>query len=89
MASILDTTTLKIIPFDIGINSIDKSIGERKGDIIVFSAPSAPARLPSGSDGNVLTADSANPYGMKWATVSGGGGSSSGSSYVIGIMLGG
>lgn len=44
-----------------------------KGDLIVRSS-SADDRLPVGTNGQVLTADSAETLGVKWATPSGGGG---------------
>jgi hypothetical protein len=45
-----------------------------KGDLYVATASATVARLPVGSDGQVLTADSAQATGTKWATVAGGGG---------------
>lgn len=45
-----------------------------KGDLFTFST--ADARLPVGANGYVLTADSAEATGIKWAAPSGGGGSS-------------
>ena len=44
-----------------------------KGDLIARSS-SQVTRLPIGTDGTVLMADSTQTLGMKWATVSGGGG---------------
>jgi hypothetical protein len=44
-----------------------------KGDIVVENATPAPARLGVGSDGQVLTADSTQTLGVKWATPGSGG----------------
>lgn len=49
---------------------------QAKGDVLVRNA-SAPARLPVGTNGQVLTADSTTGTGLKWATPSGGGAVSS------------
>lgn len=43
-----------------------------KGDVLGFST--APARVPIGADGQVLTADSTQALGLKWAAAGGGGG---------------
>lgn len=55
--------------------SIAKAFVDAKGDLIVASANDTPARLAVGSNGQVLTADSAEATGVKWATPSGGGSS--------------
>ena len=50
-------------------NSIDKisaELGLAKGDIIVFRGPGDPVRLPIGTDGQILVADSTEPLGLKW-----------------------
>lgn len=44
-----------------------------KGDLLTRDS-SAVKRLPVGTDGHVLTADSTDPNGVKWAPSAGGGG---------------
>src|SRR5262245_55362415 len=44
-----------------------------KGDLIARGVASVPSRLGVGSDGQVLTADAAQPLGMHWAAAAGGG----------------
>lgn len=53
-----------------GFTKIPKSIGQLKGDIIVFRGDSDPVRLPVGQNGQVLVADSSTELGVKWATLS-------------------
>ena len=48
--------------------SIQPTLFDAKGDIIVASAADTAARLPAGTNGQVLTADSAEATGLKWAT---------------------
>lgn len=48
---------------------------DAKGDLLVGTGPDAVARLAVGTDGQVLTADSTQATGAKWAPAGGGGGS--------------
>ena len=49
---------------------IPLSMGLMKGDILVYRGEGDLVRLPVGSDGQVLTADSTSELGIKWATPS-------------------
>lgn len=53
---------------------IPDTIIDAKGDLIAGTAPDTVARLPVGTNGQVLTADSAEATGLKWAAAGGGGG---------------
>jgi hypothetical protein len=53
---------------------IPATLLDAKGDLIVASAADTVARLPvGGTNGHVLTVDSAETLGVKWAAASGGG----------------
>lgn len=49
--------------------AIPKDLVDAKGDILAATAADTVARLAVGSNGQVLTADSAQATGVKWATV--------------------
>jgi len=53
-------------------NAIQNAIVDAKGDLISATAADTPARLAVGTNGQVLTADSAESTGLKWTTPSGG-----------------
>jgi hypothetical protein len=49
-------------------NAIQNAIVDAKGDLIGATAADTPARLAVGTNGQVLTADSTEATGLKWAT---------------------
>lgn len=49
---------------------IPESIVDAKGDVITATAADTPARIAVGANGTVLTADSAQATGLKWAAAS-------------------
>ena len=49
-------------------NAIQNAIVDAKGDLIGATAADTPSRLAVGTNGQVLTADSAEATGLKWAT---------------------
>lgn len=56
------------------VPEIPQGLLDAKGDLIAASAGDVAARLAVGSNGHVLTADSAEAVGVKWAAAAGGGG---------------
>lgn len=59
-AHVNDSTT------DVHGQYVLKSLVTTKGDIIAASAASTPARVAVGTDGQILSADSASTAGVKW-----------------------
>jgi hypothetical protein len=55
-------------------DELSAAILDAKGDLIVATANDTPSRLPAGTNGQVLQADSAVAAGVKWATPAAGGG---------------
>jgi hypothetical protein len=60
--------------YDLANGAIAKSIVDAKGDLVAATAADTVARLGVGANGTVLTADSAETTGLKWAAAAGGGG---------------
>jgi hypothetical protein len=60
--------------FDLANAAIPKSTATAKGNVFTATAASTPAVLTVGANGTVLTADSAEATGLKWATPSSSGG---------------
>lgn len=53
---------------------VQRTLVDAKGDLLVATADNALARRGVGSNGQVLTADSADTTGVRWAAPAGGGG---------------
>lgn len=50
---------------------VQQALVDAKGDVVTATANDTPARLGVGTDGQVLTADSAQSTGLKWAAAGG------------------
>jgi len=74
------STTTAAVPasvksaYDLANGAIAKTIVDAKGDLIAATAADTVSRLAIGANNTVLTADSAEATGMKWATPASGGG---------------
>jgi len=70
------TGAVALVSGDVGLGNVTNdaqialSLGTTKGDLIVYTASSTAARLGVGSDGQVLTANSATTEGVEWSTPS-------------------
>lgn len=72
-AQITDGRVAATLIDGVGVNTstlVLKSLVDAKGDLIVGTANDAVARLPVGTNGYVLTADSAQAAGVKWGAPS-------------------
>ena len=63
--------------------AVQSTLVDAKGDILAATAADTIARLAVGTDGQVLTADSTQTTGIKWATPSGGSGTELSSVYPL------
>jgi hypothetical protein len=59
--------------YDLANAAVAKSIVDAKGDLIAATAADTVSRLAVGTNGQVLTADSAESTGLKWVTSTSGG----------------
>lgn len=65
-------TAIENLANDVDDAKVAKSSVDAKGDLVVGTANDAVARLPVGTDGQLLMADSTQATGIKWATFTGG-----------------
>lgn len=63
-----DGSTITISAATTGASGIPAAIVDVKGDLIAATAADTVARLPAGTNGQVLTADSAQTTGLAWTT---------------------
>lgn len=63
--------TIIMADFDVQHSAIEKTLLDAKGDIVAASAADTPVRVPVGSAGQALVADSTQAAGVKWKTVGG------------------
>jgi hypothetical protein len=75
-------------PAFVSSGGIPATIVDVKGDLIAASAADTVVRLPVGTNGQVLTADSAQASGLAWTTPTTGGASTAASYVTIGAEAG-
>ena len=73
LASAINTIIDQVAALEAQGVPIPRGIFDAKGDSIWASAADTAGRLPVGTNGQILTADSAQPLGVKWAAAAGGG----------------
>lgn len=66
LANAIDTA-LDTVESSISSDAIAKTLLDAKGDLVAASAGDTPGKLTVGSNGQVLTADSTQTLGVKWA----------------------
>jgi hypothetical protein len=71
-STVAATSTAVKSAYDLANAAVAKSIVDAKGDLIAATAADTVSRLGVGANGTVLTADSAEATGMKWASSGGG-----------------
>ena len=71
MAITVNPEVFRISPDETNVTgNIPLGIGLMKGDMLVYRGEGDIVRLPVGTDGQVLTADSTSELGVKWVTPS-------------------
>lgn len=62
----------EVVTYALASAVVNKSVADAKGDLLVATAADTITRLAVGSNDQVLTADSAQATGVKWAAAAGG-----------------